>query len=101
MPPTTSDPAEPRGRYEIRLTPGAVRQLRKLDSIQRTRIRAALTKIAALDDPTSVGKRLVADDTIWRYRAGSFRILCTVDRGELLVLVVKIGHRRDVYRRSR
>ena len=65
------------------------------------RIRAALTKIAALDDPTSVGKRLVADDNIWRYRAGTFRILCTLDHDKLVVLVVRLGHRREVYRRTR
>lgn len=43
-------------------------------------------------------KRLVAEDDIWRYRAGDYRILCNIDHGKLLVLVVKIGHRREVYR---
>lgn len=101
MPPQTSDPSPSTRRYEVRLTPAAVKQLRKLDQTQRNRIRTALTKIAALDDPTSVGKRLVADDSIWRYRAGSFRILCTLDHDKLVVLVVRFGHRREVYRRTR
>lgn len=84
--------------YRVELTPAVVKTLSKLDSTERARIRKVLHRIARLKDPTSMGKRLVAEDDIWRYRAGDYRILCNIDDGRFLVLVVKIGHRREVYR---
>jgi mRNA interferase RelE/StbE len=84
--------------YEIRLAPAAVRQLRKLDPPGRRRVQAAIDLLA--EDPRPPGARqLVGGAGEWRVRTGDFRIIYDIRDGELLVLVVKVGHRRDVYER--
>ncbi|MBM7808316.1 mRNA interferase RelE/StbE [Geodermatophilus bullaregiensis] len=84
--------------YQIRLAPAAVRQLRKLDPPGRRRVQAAIDLLA--DDPRPPGARpLVGGAGEWRVRTGDFRIVYDIRDRELLVLVVKIGHRRDVYER--
>ena len=84
--------------YEVRLAPAAVRQLRKLDPPGRRRVQAAIDLLA--EDPRPPGARqLVGGAGEWRVRTGDFRIVYDIWDGELLVLVVKVGHRRDVYER--
>ena len=84
--------------YEVRLAPAAVRRLRKLDPPGRRRVQAAIDLLA--EDPRPPGARqLVGGAGEWRVRTGDFRIIYDIRDGELLVLVVKVGHRRDVYER--
>ena len=84
--------------YEVRLAPAAVRQLRKLDPPGRRRVQAAIDLLA--EDPRPPGARqLVGGAGEWRVRTGDFRIIYDIQNEELLVLVVKVGHRRDVYER--
>lgn len=84
--------------YQIRVTPAAVRQLKKLDAAARRRVQAAIEILA--DQPRPPGaKKLVGGDGEWRVRTGDFRIIYTIDDGVLLVLVVAVGHRREIYRR--
>ena len=84
--------------YQIRLAPAAVRQLRKLDPPGRRRVQAAIDLLA--EDPRPPGARqLVGGAGEWRVRTGDFRIIYDIRNGELLVLVVEVGHRRDVYER--
>ncbi len=84
--------------YEVRLAPAAVRQLRKLDPPGRRRVQAAIDLLA--EDPRPPGARqLVGGAGEWRVRTGDFRIIYDIRDGELLVLIVKVGHRRDVYER--
>ena len=84
--------------YEVRLAPAAVRQLRKLGPPGRRRVQAAIDLLA--EDPRPPGARqLVGGAGEWRVRTGDFRIVYDIRDGELLVLVVKVGHRRDVYER--
>ncbi len=84
--------------YQVRLTPAAVRQLRKLDPQGRRRIQAAIDLLA--EEPRPPGARqLVGGAGEWRVRTGDFRIIYDIRDGELLVLVIKVGHRRDVYER--
>ena len=84
--------------YEVRLAPTAVRQLRKLDPPGRRRVQAAIDLLA--EDPRPPGARqLVGGAGEWRVRTGDFRIVYDIRDGALLVLVVKVGHRRDVYER--
>jgi mRNA interferase RelE/StbE len=84
--------------YEVRLAPAAVRQLRKLDPPGRRRVQAAIDLLA--EDPRPPGARqLVGGAGEWRVRTGDFRIIYDIRDGELLVLVVTVGHRRDVYER--
>jgi mRNA interferase RelE/StbE len=84
--------------YEVRLAPVAVRQLRKLDPPGRRRVQAAIDLLA--EDPRPPGARqLVGGAGEWRVRTGDFRIIYDIRDGELLVLVVTVGHRRDVHER--
>ncbi len=84
--------------YQVRLAPAAVRQLRKLDPPGRRRVQAAIDLLA--EDPRPPGARqLVGGAGEWRVRTGDFRIIYDIRDGDLLVLVVKVGHRRDVYER--
>ena len=51
------------------------------------------------EHPTQRGKALTANLTgLWRYRVGDYRLICDIQDGELVVLVLQIGHRREVYR---
>jgi mRNA interferase RelE/StbE len=84
--------------YRIQLAPAAVRQLRKLDPTARRRIQAAIELLA--DQPRPSGaKKLVGGDGEWRVRTGDYRIVYEIRDEVLLVLVVAVGHRRDIYQR--
>ena len=77
----------------------ALKELRKLGKqAQRDIITYLDGRTAGDGDPRRFGKGLKADRAgLWRYRVGHYRILCQIKDGELLVLVVAVGHRRDVY----
>lgn len=87
--------------YELRFTATAVKQLRKLDRAIATRIVAYLEAVADLDDPTARGKNLTGEYSgIWRYRIGSYRALCDVDKRTLTILTLEVSHRSQSYRRK-
>jgi len=84
---------------EVRFTPRAAKQVASLDPQVARRIRRFLTqRVLGSDDPLALAKRLVGEDDIWRWRVGDYRILFTHEGNELILLVVEVGHRRDVYR---
>ncbi|MDE0335176.1 MAG: type II toxin-antitoxin system RelE/ParE family toxin [Defluviicoccus sp.] len=60
------------------------------------------TPLASLCDPRDAGAPLrgFGSGSYWRYRVGDYRILCGLRDGELVVLVIEIGHRRSIYRRG-
>ena len=76
----------------------AKKQLKKLDAQIQSRIVDFLEEVSQLENPRSRGKMLVGNlQGFWRYRVGDHRILCHIRDKELEILVVKVGHRRDVY----
>ena len=81
--------------YEVRLLSAALRQLRKFDPLARRRVQAAIDLLAENPRPPSA-KRLVGGAGEWRVRTGDYRIIYEVHDGELLVLVLQMGHRRDI-----
>ena len=81
----------------IELRPAAARALRKLDPAARTRVQGAIALLA--QDPRPPAARALRGRDGLRVRVGDYRILYTVDDGVLLVVVVTLGHRRDVYDR--
>lgn len=86
-----------RGEHRIEFAPAAVRQLRKLDPPARRRIQAVVELLAA--DPRPPGaKKLAGGDGEWRVRTGDYRVIYEVHDQVLLVLVVAVGHRREIYR---
>lgn len=83
--------------YRIELAPAAVRALKKLPGDIRQRIARTIDALA--DEPRPHGSRkLSGSDDIFRVRVGDYRILYEVVDRALLVLVVDVGHRRDIYR---
>lgn len=77
----------------------ALKDLRKLGKqAQREIIEYLDERIAGDQDPRRFGKGLKAESAeFWRYRLRNYRILCQIQDGELVVLVVAVGHRKDVY----
>ena len=83
--------------YRVEVAPAALRQLRKLDPVARRRVQAAVELLA--DHPRPAGAtRLVGGEGAWRVRTGDYRIVYKIHDDVLLVLVIAVGHRRDVYR---
>jgi len=83
--------------YRITLGPPAARQLRNFDPQIRRRIQAALELLAVEPRPPAA-TRLVGGSGEWRVRTGDYRIVYEIHDDELLVLVLRVGHRRDIYR---
>ncbi len=85
--------------WTIEYTTTAKKELLKLDKQQARRIVEFMDeRIAGLRNPREQGKALTgALDNFWRYRVGDFRIICDIQDGKLIVLVVKVGNRRDIY----
>jgi mRNA interferase RelE/StbE len=87
--------------WKVELDSAAERELDKLDPQTARRILTFLHgRIAALDDPRSIGEALKGSKLgdFWKYRIGDYRIIASIEDGALRVLVVKIGNRREVYR---
>jgi mRNA interferase RelE/StbE len=83
--------------HRIELTRAAVRQLRNLDSDVRRRIETAIESLA--DTPRPDGcRKLTGLDKTWRIRVGGYRVIYEVHDDRLVVIVVRVAHRRDVYR---
>ena len=83
--------------YKIQFKPLALRQLEKLPREAQRRLSARIE--APRDDPFPVGcKKMAAIPDAWRIRAGDYRVVYQVHRGILLVLVLTVRHRKDVYR---
>ncbi|OYU33208.1 type II toxin-antitoxin system RelE/ParE family toxin [Novosphingobium sp. PASSN1] len=88
--------------WRIEFANSAARQLRKLDPQVAKRILTFLqSRIAPLDDPRSIGEALRGKDLgdFWKYRVGDWRVIADIEGGVVLITVVRIGHRREVYRR--
>lgn len=82
-------------------TETARKQLRKLDKQIARRILDFMDeRISGERNPRDTGKALTGNllGAFWRYRVGDFRIICDIQDAKLCVLVVQIGHRREVYR---
>lgn len=83
--------------YRIELRPAAVRALRKLDPQIRRRVQGAIALLA--QDPRPPASRPLKGRPGRRVRVGDYRIIYTVADDVLLVVVVTVGHRRDIYDR--
>ncbi len=77
----------------------ALRELRQLDSaVQKRIIRFLDTRIATPHDPRRFGKSMGGDKHgLWRYRVGDHRLVVQIQTSALVALVVRVGHRKDVY----
>ncbi|MDR2155084.1 MAG: type II toxin-antitoxin system RelE/ParE family toxin [Burkholderiaceae bacterium] len=88
--------------WRVEFDPAAVRELDKIDPQTARRILAFLHgHVALLDDPRSMGEALKGAKlgTFWKYRVGDYRIIASIEDGALRILVVRIGNRKQVYRK--
>ena len=85
----------------IKYTETSSKQLKRLDRQTALRVLDYMDeRIAVLDDPRSLGKNLKGPKMgeYWRYRVGDVRVICNILDGQMTVLVIEIGNRREVYR---
>ncbi|MGB2623736.1 MAG: type II toxin-antitoxin system RelE/ParE family toxin [Candidatus Acidiferrum sp.] len=87
--------------WKIEFSAEAERELNKLDGqvIQRI-LKFLQERVAKLDNPRSMGKALQGPrfGEFWKYRVGDYRLICKIEDARVLVLVLRIGHRREIYR---
>ena len=83
--------------YAVELLPSAARELSRLEASVQRRIGHAIDHLAEEPRPPGAAK-LRGADAVWRLRVGDYRILYVIEDPRLLIVVVKIGHRREVYR---
>ena len=85
--------------WKIRYSEIAAKQMKKLDKAMSKKIDKYLNeRIAIQTDPTVFGKALGHDKSgLWHYRLEDYRIICEIVNNELIVLVLRIGHRKEVY----
>ena len=88
--------------WKVEASEEAERQLGKLDrQVARRIVKFLNERIACLEDPRSIGEALHGPKfgEFWKYRVGDYRIVARIEDKILRVLVVKVGHRREVYER--
>ena len=83
-------------RYKLQIKPSAVKELEALPPKERRRIVSKIRKLAT--DARPSGSEKLSGHQLYRVRQGNYRILYEIDDADLVLVVVKIGHRRDVYR---
>ncbi len=87
--------------WQVELAATAVRELKQLDAQHARRILKFLHKrVARLDDPRSLGKALRGSrlGEFWKYRVGDYRLICKIEDDLLIVLVLRVGHCKEIYR---
>ena len=88
--------------WRIEFDPAAERELGKLDPPVARRILAFLHgRLAPLDDPRRLGEALKGSrlGEFWKYRVGDYRVIAAIEDAAVRILIVRIGNRREVYRR--
>jgi mRNA interferase RelE/StbE len=86
--------------WTIEYAESAKKTVSKLETQDRRRIRTFLEeKLASLSDPRSIGKPLSGSlSGLWRYRVGDYRVITRIEDDRMVILVVRIGPRKEVYR---
>jgi len=87
--------------WRIEFAESVAKQLRKLDPRVARRLTEFLReRVAPLEDPRSLGAALKGDElgVFWKYRVGDYRIIAQIIDREIRIVVVRVGHRREVYR---
>ncbi|AUL99594.1 addiction module toxin RelE [Rhodocyclaceae bacterium] len=86
--------------WRIEIDDKAKKDLAALDKTQAKRITAFLReRVSALDDPRSIGEALKGSKlgALWKYRVGDYRIIASIEDDAVRILVIRIGHRKNVY----
>jgi mRNA interferase RelE/StbE len=86
--------------WRIEITRTATRQITKLDRrAQEEIMRFLRERLSSAENPRQWGRALQGEKRgLWRYRVGDYRIICEIKDKEITVVVLELGHRKDVYR---
>jgi mRNA interferase RelE/StbE len=85
-------------KWRVSFEPAAEKQFSKLGSSAQREIEKYIAKhLESDEDPRRFGKPYLSIKNAWRYRIGDYRLVCLVQNAHFIVLVVKVGYRRDVY----
>ena len=86
--------------WKIDFDPAALKELAKLDKpVERRILKFLRERVGKLDDPRQIGTRLQGSlSGFWKYRVGDYRVICSLEHDRLVVLVLRIGHRREIYK---
>ena len=88
--------------FSVQLTERARKQLKQLDHFQaRLLLDWMQTRLEGIENPRAFGKALTGNKKgFWRYRAGNYRIICDIQDNICLILVISVGHRKEVYNKE-
>jgi mRNA interferase RelE/StbE len=86
--------------WRIEITRTATKQITKLDQqAQKSILRFLRERLAGADNPRQWGRALQGEKRgLWRYRVGDYRLICDIQDQKITILVLELGHRKDVYR---
>lgn len=85
--------------WKIKFSEFSQKQIKKLDkTIAKKIINYLKERVTTQSDPRTFGKPLLHDKSgLWRYRVDDYRIICKIEDKELVVLVLRLGHRKNIY----
>ena len=86
--------------WQVKINDKAVKSLAKIDRNKAAKIWHFLEiELPAMTNPRLSGKALQGEfKGLWRYRVGDYRLICQIKDNELIILVIEIGHRKNIYR---
>ena len=87
--------------WKIEYLKSIQKEVRKIDRTSQKKIREYLEeKVAKMENPRDIGKALKGEmKELWRYRIGDYRAICEIQDKAITVLVIQIGHRKNVYKK--
>ncbi|EHM13599.1 addiction module toxin, RelE/StbE family [Jonquetella anthropi DSM 22815] len=86
--------------WTIEWSERSLKDLQSLEKQVRNRVYSYLDVISKLPNPRLRGRSLTGNlDEYWRYRIGDYRVICDIQDNRLIVLILQVGHRRDIYKR--
>ncbi|HCX04078.1 MAG TPA: type II toxin-antitoxin system mRNA interferase toxin, RelE/StbE family [Clostridiales bacterium] len=87
-------------KYQVFYEKKAIKSLSQIDKNQQKMIYAWIEKnLAGTDNPKKYGKALKGNlKEYWRYRVGNYRILADINNEEIRIIIINIGHRKDIYK---
>ncbi len=96
----SSSESPSRKNWRIEITRAAEKQITKLSrSAQKTIQRFLRERLLPAENPRQWGKPLHGEKrSLWRYRVGDYRLICDIQDERLVVLLLEVGHRKDIYR---
>jgi mRNA interferase RelE/StbE len=84
--------------YRVEITASAEKALARLQTADMTRVVRAITALASVPRPAGC-RKLKGHEDVYRIRVGLYRVVYSIDDRRIIVVVLKLGHRKDVYRR--